>query len=734
MKKSILFFIALSVLCTVFSGCADHNPDPETTVLPTLPAGIINENYNRLQTITVFGQSAPSGLDIPALEPLDGTSLMPSVMMESSVMSILLRDWAVTDLSLYVPNGYIQLEVKGEQGGENFDVGFNELKGGIEVTSTINTNGIIEVTADWTTVQIPISKISEKMGTDLSCARQFLIGNASAPIHIRNITIKSDDKEKVFPAFKVNQLGYKPNSEKRALVTGFNEILAVNEDDVFELVDCTNDKVVYTSELKLVCEYDEKYSGEKILLADFSEYNETGKYYLRMKNGKIEDSLPFEISDTVYDELLSNTMRYYYYQRANIEITENYGGKYIRQDMSEKDFAAPLSSDRELSLDVSGGWYDAGDIGKYVCPGATAVNTLLWTYKLFPEKFSDGQNNIPESGNGIPDILDEVKYELDFFLKMQDKDSGGFYLKVKSQSENDGDGDRTVWNGKGNECLTNATADCSATLAFASTIFRDFDKEYADTLLAAAEQGWEYITKNPFVYTKTTYSGNDDSSSVFWASACLYYATGNKDYEAYFLEKAEENYKFLQPGENGHSVGAMGIYGYFTYLLCKDKNAETVGLIENKFNSWKESVIKRYDDNPWNIAINEWSFWWGSFNIILGNAQDMYIGNYLLGLDSEENVTQDAVNFILGVNAMRKSYITGMGGDHIKCTFSNFYDGNSPDGVPSGYMPGGINSVNGGIISKFPIKCYIDDPGDWFTNENAIYWNAVMVFNTATIN
>ena len=82
---------------------------------------------------------------------------------------------------------------------------------------------------------------------------------------------------------------------------------------------------------------------------------------------------------------------------------------------------------------------------------------------------------------------------------------------------------------------------------------------------------------------------------------------------------------------------------------------------------------------------------------------------------------------------MRKSYITGMGEDHIKCTFSNFYDGNSPDGVPCGYMPGGINSANGGIISKFPVKCYIDDPGDWFTNENAIYWNAVMVFNTAVL-
>jgi hypothetical protein len=199
-------------------------------------------------------------------------------------------------------------------------------------------------------------------------------------------------------------------------------------------------------------------------------------------------------------------------------------------------------------------------------PGATAVNTLMWTYKMFPEDFYDGQNNIPESGNGIPDILDEIKYELDFILKMQDKQSGGFYLKVKSQSEHDEDGDRTVWQGDGNKCLTNATADCTAVLAFGSVIFKDFDSDYAETLLAAATKGWDYI-----------------------------------------------------------------------------------------------------EENPWNISIDSTSFWWGSFNIILGNTQDMYIGDKVFGLSTEdsEKLSRDALNFILGVNAMRKCYVTGMGEDSI---------------------------------------------------------------------
>lgn len=215
--------------------------------------------------------------------------------------------------------------------------------------------------------------------------------------------------------------------------------------------------VAYSGALALVSELDEKYSGEAVLCADFSELSLEGEYFLRLQDNPAEQSVKFNIAENVYDELLADTMRYYYYQRANIEIDTGHGGTFARTDITPEDYELPLKSDKNMKRDVSGGWYDAGDIGKYVIPGATAVNTLLWTYKMYPEKFSDGQNNIPESGNGIPDILDEVKYELDFFLKMQDKESGGFYMKVKSASENDDTKDRVVW-----DCTTNTTADGAA--------------------------------------------------------------------------------------------------------------------------------------------------------------------------------------------------------------------------------------------------------------------------------
>ncbi|MDE6030621.1 MAG: glycoside hydrolase family 9 protein, partial [Oscillospiraceae bacterium] len=375
------------------------------------------------------------------------------------------------------------------------------------------------------------------------------------------------------------------------LVTGFNEILAADEGDTFELVDKATGEPVFFGQLSLVEEFDEKYSGEQILCADFSDFGIDGSYYLRADG--IGDSLSFEISESVYDELLKNTMRYYYYQRANEEITSEYGGKYTRSDKTPKDFEAPLYYDRDVKIDVSGGWYDAGDVGKYVSPGATAANTLLWTYMMFPDCFSDGQNDIPESGNGIPDILDEVRVELDFLLKMQDK-SGGFYIKVKSRSENDDDGERTVWVGDGDKCITNSTADCTAVLAFASKIFREHDPDYADTLLAAAERGWAYIEENPNIYTATNYSGENNSSSAFWASACVYYANGSESAHSWFLENADSYIDSLKAGANGHNVGNMGIYGYYTYLLCENRDEEAVSEIAEQLEGWKRAVLDRY--------------------------------------------------------------------------------------------------------------------------------------------
>lgn len=175
----------------------------------------------------------------------------------------------------------------------------------------------------------------------------------------------------------------------------------------------------------------------------------------------------------------------------------------------------------------------------------------------------------------------------------------------------------------------------------------------------------------------------------------------------------------------------MAIYGFYTYLLSENPDEEISAIITKRYKSWRSGVRNRYESNPWNISVNSWGFWWGSFNTIHGSPQDMIVGNYAIGddLSEAERLSSDALSFIMGENPLRKSFVTGHGDDSIAQTFSNIWSAGNY--FPNGYMPGEINNSEGNILSKYPIKCYTDEPFDWVTNENAIYWNAVLVFNAA---
>ncbi len=682
----------------------------ETVAIPTLD--------HTLQDIVIFDVAAPSGLQIPTIETADDGRLY--FMPASNPAVILLRDWAATDISAYKENGYITMEVMGS-GSATLEIGVREMIKGEETSSTF-TYEVEDVPTEWTEIQIPFTDLD----SDLLHVRAFVIGLNEGEIYVSNIRIVSDDSEKIYPAIKVNEVGYKTDDEKTAIVSGYGDVLVCRGGDEFEVVNADDDTVVYTGELTTKSIIDEAYSGEEVLEADFSELTEAGTYYLRLLDDPDETSVTFEIEDDVYDDLLVDTMRYFYYQRANEEITEEYGEGFTREDVTPEDYELTLKDYESVTIDASGGWYDAGDIGKYVSPGATAANTLLWAYKLFPENFSDGQNNIPESENGIPDILDEIKYELDFILRMQDEESGGFYMKVKSATENDDANDRVVW-----EYSTNSTADCVAVTAFASTIFREFDSEYADELLAAALHGWDYITENPDYYVSTNYSGEDNNHATFWAAGSLFYATGDQVYGDYVEANYEEYLSIFGAYKECHSVGNMAYYGYYCYLLADGADSEISSVIAEKFDSWMTAAVSRYTYNPWDISLSDYNFWWGSFNMVLGTPQDMLVGCYVLGEDNATamEISKSAIDFILGENPLDTCFVTGYGENAISCTFSNFW-GNQ-DSFPSGYMPGGINSYNCAIVSRFPMKCYVDEPFDWVTNENAIYWNAVLVFNVA---
>lgn len=218
----------------------------------------------------------------------------------------------------------------------------------------------------------------------------------------------------------LNQVGFLPDANKTVVIS------SAEPGSEFDIVDETG-KVVYTGTLSEAFD-NTLISGEMVYNGDFSDFTTPGTYKVVCRDGV--ESYPFTIAEDVYDDLLKDTFRMLYMQRCGMELTTGLAG----------DFAHPICHSQEAVIygtdqkkEVSGGWHDAGDYGRYVVPGAQTIQDLFMAYEDYPEIWNgpDADNmDIPESGNGIPDILDEARYELDWMFKMQDETSGGVYHKV----------------------------------------------------------------------------------------------------------------------------------------------------------------------------------------------------------------------------------------------------------------------------------------------------------------
>ena len=256
------------------------------------------------------------------------------------------------------------------------------------------------------------------------------------------------EAEKVQRDIVLNQVGFYPNLQKQATVEGGGE-------SSFEVKDASG-TTVYTGTLGAA--FTDDTAGETVQVADFSEFTTPGKgYYIQVGSKK---SLPFDIGTDIYDGLVTDAMNYYYLNRSGMDLSDQYvsdsKGHYsnnphdadrtLGRKAGHKPDEAYISdawvyiytSKPTLSqtVDVTGGWYDAGDYGKYVVNGGVSMWTLGNTFEraLYAgkaDKWADGSGTvkIPETGNGIPDILDEMMYEADFFEKMQRSD-GMVYHKM----------------------------------------------------------------------------------------------------------------------------------------------------------------------------------------------------------------------------------------------------------------------------------------------------------------
>ncbi len=523
----------------------------------------------------------------------------------------------------------------------------------------------------------------------------------------------------------INQLGYPTEADKKALVR-----LAA---ETFQLKDL-NGETVFSGEPseKMYWEL----SGDSVQVADFSDVLKAGEYILC-----IEDTLcspPFEIGDHLYSALADASLKSYYYARCGVAIDEQYGGKWNRPAghpdtlVIIHDSAEDRNRPAGKTLSSPGGWYDAGDYGKYIVNSSITTYTLLQSLMLNARYHQSQDLNIPESGNDLPDILDEALVNLSWMMTMQDPADGGVYHKLTTKNFDDfimpheTSKERYVV-----QKSTSATLDYASTMAAASRIVREYKLEdLADEMRESALSAWNWALKNPDEFymqpediTTGAYPDTTYVDERFWASAELFLLTGDNS----FKELMMANYqKPITP--KWDVVNTLGVIS----ILMSDKRSEFEQL-EADFITYADEMLKKEEASPYLISMDV--FAWGSNSDVMNDGMLKLVAYYLTGEKKYVVSAQNDLDYVLGRNATGYSFVTGFGSKTPLYPHNRIM---AADGVKEpipGYIVGGPNTIvltdcepENVVRSAFPAASYTDSQCSYSTNETAINWNAPLVF------
>lgn len=527
----------------------------------------------------------------------------------------------------------------------------------------------------------------------------------------------------------VNQVGYLPKWPKSALLHSASRVSGS-----FEVLTVPEAEVAFVGEIGPA--RPDPWTGGWLADLDFTALRLAGTYRVRVEGAM---SPEVEIGRDKLQHALRSLLRSYYLQRCGMAIEDPETGM-SRPACHLGDGARPRddAGGKEGSVvEATGGWHDAGDYGKYVAPASVAVAQLLALYERYPERFTDGQLAIPESGNDVPDLLDELRYKVDWLLRMQ-RDDGAVYRKLSgarwphNKTPSEDDQQRYVYG-----VTTPETGKFVATAAMASRVFADIDSDYSQELLVAALRGWVYLDGIPRMYVdweKADDGGsgkylrsdidnepalNRDRDDRAWAAAELFVTTGDPQYEAVFRRLMTRESLELFEWKNALMLGVEH------YVRSGRGDPRYTAQLQRRILRRARRVARFSSASAYGLANRR--FIWGS------NKMAAQEGFHLLTAyaiePSEELLTAATrqLDFLLGRNPFRMSFVTGVGERSVQ-NVVHIYGTKAGLKIP-GLMVGGPNSgAQAGIAPKgLGLLSYADHNKSYATNEYAIDYNSALI-------
>ena len=520
------------------------------------------------------------------------------------------------------------------------------------------------------------------------------------------------------PKVNVSQVGYKTTDVKTV-------ISADEADTSFQVINKDTGEVALEGTYEAAA-FDAA-TNANVKHGDFSSLTEPGTYYIVSGDN---ETYEFTVSDDVYEDIYKDIVIMLYNQRCGIELDSAISGDFAHGPCHTGEAVVYGTNEKK---DVSGGWHDAGDYGRYTVSGAKTIQDLFLAYEDFGVE--DDDLGIPESGNSIPDLLDEAKYELDWMLKMQDDATGGVYHKVTCLVFPE-----TVMPEEETDQLylapisTTATGDFAAVMAKASVLYAEYDPDFAKKCLAAAEKAWDYIADsddkegftNPEEIVTGEYPDKSTKDEVFWACSELYLATGDEKYKTAIDENLTAKVKA------GQGWATVGTYAFYDLLKSDaDITPETREKCQEKFDERLDLVLSFAEEDQYYMLMGT-SYPWGSNMSVANNGMLLLMADKLSGSDTYSELAKRQLDYLFGANSVGYCFVTGYG------TVSPVNTHHRPSQALGKTMPGMLvggpdNALEDSyakavLANSAPAQCYVDNAQSYSCNEITVYWNSPLIY------
>ena len=540
------------------------------------------------------------------------------------------------------------------------------------------------------------------------------------------------------PLICINQAGYLPNAQKVASIANHNDVTAA----MFHLLD--NDaREVFTG--SLTASQLDGASGDQIAHADFSDFTSPGTYTLAVRELRSD---PIIIAPRVYQRALYLSTRAFYGQRCGCPVDLGDGYKHAICHTAGAYHATSGRGGRAKHL---GGWHDAGDYGRYVVNSGISTATLLYAFDLFADTLRGLSLNIPPQHRHLPDILAEVRWNLDWMISLQDQKDGGVWHKQTSEHfcafimpDKDALESYIIGSGHSPFKTTASTADLAATAALAARIYRPFDAPYAEHCLEVAEKAFAWALLNPDQpydnpppISTGGYGDSHLSDEVLWAAAELFRTTGDLQYEAAFLaefSRFDLHLKITEPEwANLFSLGC------FAYAQTPSAQLLIVDPIRNSFVQAAERLVASSQVNGYGNTLGLNEYVWGSNGACANQSVLLYLADKLVPRPAYKTAALANLHYLLGRNCHGVSWVTHVG---VRPFMHPHHRPSVADGIAApwpGMLSGGPNQHPGDeaartLPSMPPMRMWMDNDAAYSVNEIAINWNAPLVFLLAAAN